>query len=60
MLTYVGPPAPHDQLADRGATARTRLALAAVHEEAVLEGPAGAVDVAEVVDRRTLGIDPGQ
>ena len=39
--------------------ARARLAGAGVDEEAVLEGAAGAVDVAEVVDRRALGVDPG-
>ena len=33
--------------------------LAGVDEEAVLEAAAGAVDVAEVVDRGALGVDPG-
>jgi hypothetical protein len=31
-----------------------------MHEELILEGAARAVDVAEVVDRRALGRDPGR
>ena len=46
-------------LPDRVAAARARLALARVHEEAVLERALGAVGIAEVVDRGALGVDPG-
>ncbi len=53
-------PPPDDELADRGAAAGTRLALAAVDQEAVLERAARAVDVAEVVDRGPFGLDPGR
>jgi hypothetical protein len=30
-----------------------------MHEELVLKGSVGPVDVAEVIDRRPLGLDPG-
>ena len=46
------------QLADGAAAAGTRLAGAAVHEEAILERAARAVEVAEVVDRRAVRVDP--
>src|SRR5205823_2065152 len=49
----------HHELADRGAAARAGLAGAAVDQEAILERAAGTVDVAEVVDRRALGLDAG-
>src|SRR5918992_110747 len=44
------------QLPDRRAAARAGLALARMHEEAVLEGALGAVHVAVVVDRGALGV----
>jgi hypothetical protein len=55
----VRPAAADDDLLDHPAAARARLALAAVHEKAVLEAAAGAVEVAEVVNRRPLRVDPG-
>jgi hypothetical protein len=45
------------ELDDLAAAARARLARPAVDQEAVLKGAAGAVDVAEVVDRGPLGVD---
>jgi hypothetical protein len=48
--------ADHD-LADDAAARRAWFAGATVDEEAVLEGAAGAVEVAEVVDRGALGVD---
>jgi hypothetical protein len=55
----VGAAAADDDLLDRPAAARARLALAAMHEKAVLKAPAGAVEVAKIVDRRPLRVDPG-
>jgi hypothetical protein len=51
VAAEVGPAAADDDLLDRRAADRTRLALAAVDEKAVLEAAARAVEVAEVVDR---------
>src|SRR5215207_8554753 len=48
---------PH--LLDRRSAARTRLSLAQVDQEAVLERAAGAVHVAVVVDRGALRVDSG-
>ena len=59
LLAHVGPAPRGAQLAHRAAAAQARLALAQVDEEAVLEGAADAVGVAEVVDRGALGLDPG-
>ena len=58
-LAHVGPAPRGAQLAHRAAAAHARLALAQVDEEAVLEGAADPVGVAEVVDRRALGLDAG-
>ena len=48
---------PHDELADRRPADRARLTLAPVHKKAVLKAPAGAVEVAEIVDRGAAGVD---
>ena len=57
-LAHVGP-APGGPSLRTGRRTRARLALAAVDEEPVLEGALHAVGMAEVVDRRALGRDPG-
>src|SRR5215471_848472 len=57
-LAHVRASAADDDLYDRAAAHRARLTLPAVHEEAVLKGAARTVYVAEVVDRRALGLDP--
>src|SRR5205085_4576643 len=57
-LAHVRASPPDDRLRDRRAAPWARLARAAVHEELVLEGAAGAVDVAEVVDRGAARVDP--
>src|SRR3954468_8234534 len=58
-LAHVGP-ALRDAQLDHGAAARQAgQPGAAVDAERVLEGPARAVGVAEVVDRRALGLDAG-
>src|SRR5437660_1554503 len=59
MLADVGAAASDDDLADRRPATRARLALPPMHEEVILKGAARAIDVAEVVDRRALGLDPG-
>src|SRR6478609_11145181 len=56
-LAHVGPAPGDDDLLDRRPAAPARLALAQVHEEAVLEGAAHAVDVAKVVDRGPARVD---
>jgi hypothetical protein len=60
VLAEVRAAAADDDLADRRPTTRAGLVLPPVHEELILEGAARAVDVAEVVDRRALGFDPGR
>ena len=50
-------PAGGPHLPDRRSAARARLALAAVHQELVLERATGPVDVPEVVDRGAAGVD---
>ena len=57
-LADVGPASGGDHLDDRAPARRAGLAGAAVDEEAVLEGAAEAVDVAEVVDRGPARVDP--
>src|SRR3954454_13230955 len=57
-LAHVGPAPGGAQLADRAPADVARLSLAQVHEELVLEAALDAVGVAEVVDRRALGLDP--
>src|SRR5205823_7594790 len=57
-LAHVSAPSAHHDLADRTAAPNARLTRARVDEEAVLEGAAGAVDVAEIVDRGAFGLDP--
>jgi hypothetical protein len=59
VLADVCPAAGDDQLLHHGCAGRTWLTLSTVDEEAVLEGPGGAVDMAKVVDRRSLGLDAG-
>jgi hypothetical protein len=58
-LANVGAAASDDDLADRVTAPRARFALAQVDQETVLKRPPGTVDVAEVVDRGSLGLDPG-
>ncbi len=57
-LTDIGAAPADHHLDDRGATPRAGQALAAVNEEAILEGAAHAVDVAKVVDRGPASVDP--
>src|SRR6187455_205675 len=54
----VGAASGGSHLLDRSSTADAWLALAQVDQEAVLEGAAGAVHVAVVVDRGALRVDP--
>ena len=58
VLAHVGPASADDELADRRAAADARLAGTPVHEEPLLRGAVGAVEVTKVVDRRPLGSIP--
>ena len=58
VLADVGAAAGGEDLSYWSAAVGAGVAGAAVDEEAVLEGAAGAVEVAEVVDRRAVGVDP--
>jgi hypothetical protein len=59
VLADIGAPAGDDQLADGGAADGAGEPLAPVDEELVLEAPADAVGMAEVVDRGAARVDPG-
>src|SRR5438270_6259574 len=56
-LAHVAAPPRHEHLDDLGAAAHARLPRAAVHQELVLEGPAQAIHVAEVIDARSARVD---